>query len=66
MPHVKQLIDGHNQATSENTGIAQPRQDEVKKCNCREKEGYPQDGECLVNEVYPATAKTKEDRKSVV
>ena len=66
MPHVKQLIDGHNQATLKNTGIAQPRQDEVKKCNYREKEEYPQDGECLVNEVYPATAKTKDTKETYI
>ena len=66
MPNIKQLIDGHNKATLKNAGIAQPRQDEVKKCNCREREEYPQDGECLVNEVYQATAKTKDTKETYI
>ena len=60
MPNVAQLIDGHNKAMLKNAGIAQPRQDEEKKSNCRKKEECPLDGECLVNEVvYQATVKTR-------
>ena len=59
MPNVKQLTDGHNKAILKTAGIAQPRQDEEKKCNCRKKEECPLDGECLVNEVvYQATKET--------
>jgi len=38
MPNVKQLIDGHSKAILHNAGIAQPRQDEEKKCNCGKKD----------------------------
>ena len=66
MPNVKQLIDGHNRAILNNNGIAQPRQDEEKKCNCRKKEECPLNGECLVNEVvYQATVKTKDTNNSL-
>ena len=67
MPNVKQLIDGHNKAILKNAGIAQPRQDEEKKCNCRKKEECPLDGECLVNEVvYQATVKTKDTKETYI
>ena len=67
MPNVKQLIDGHNKAILNNNGIAQPRQDEEKKCNCRKKEECPLNGECLVNEVvYQATVKTKDTKETYI
>ena len=64
MPNVKQLIDGHNKAILNNNGIAEPRQDEEKKCNCKKKE-CPL--ECLVNEVvYQATVKTKDTKETYI
>ena len=67
MPNVKQLIDGHNKAILNNNGIAQPRQDEDKKSNCRKKEECPLNGECLVNEVvYQATVKTKDTKETYI
>ena len=67
MPNVKHLIDGHNKAILKNAGIAQPRQDEEKKCNCRKKEECPLDGECLVNEVvYQATVETKDTKETYI
>ena len=67
MPNVKQFIDDHNKAILNNNGIAQPRQDEEKKCNCRKKEEWPLDGECLVNEVvYQATVKTKDTKETYI
>ena len=67
MPNVKQLIDGHNKAILKNAEIAQPRQDEEKKCNCRKKEECSLDGECLVNEnVYQATVKTKDTKETYI
>ena len=67
MPNVKQLIDGHNEAILNNNGIAQPRQDEEKKCNCRKKEECPLDEECLVNEVvFQATVKTKDRKETYI
>ena len=67
MPNVKQLIDGHNKAILHNGGIAQPRQDEEKKCNCGKKDKCSLDGECLVNEVvYYSTVKTKDTKETYI
>ena len=67
MLNVQQLIDGHNKAILKNAGIAQPQQDERKKCNSRKKEECPLNEECLVNEVvYQATVKTKDAKETYI
>jgi len=61
------LIDGHNKAILKNAKTAQPRQDEGKKCNCRKKEEYPLDGECLVSEfVYQARVNTQDMKETYI
>ena len=49
-PSMKQVIDGHNKATLRK--VKQPEQDQtVKRCNCRNKNDCPLEGECLQKEI---------------
>ena len=65
-PSMKQLIDGHNKAILRKDN--QPVQDQnVKTCNCRNKNDCPLQGECLQKEiVYQATVTTREEKESYV
>ena len=59
-------IDGHNKATLRRAN--QPVQDQnVKTCNCRNKNDCPLEGECLQKEiVYRATVTTRSEKETYV
>ena len=65
-PSMKQLIDGHNKAILKKDN--QPVQDQnVKACNCRNKNDCPLQGECLQKEiVYQATVTAHEEKETYV
>ena len=65
-PSMKQLIDGHNKTIlkKDNQSV---QDDNVKTCNCRNKNDCPLQGECLQKEiVYQATVTTREEKETYV
>ena len=65
MANIKTIIQSHNQKIlSEKTQL---REENKKKCNCKNKKGCPLDGECIVNNViYEATVTTNDTVRSYV
>ena len=65
MPNLKAKITNHNKAILANPCRA--NNDEINKCNCRNKSECPLDGHCLTNNViYQATVVTDKSTETYI
>ena len=65
MPNLEAKITNHNKAILANP--SRPNNDEINKCNCRNKSECPLDGHCLTNNViYQATVVTDKSTETYI